>query len=102
MNIDPDLTYITVPELRVLSAAEGILEVSVRQVDEYFVPFVYFTPAGEDRIERGIIVNTDCVLASTDLEDVIAAVRDLIGPFTNIIAPGLDSEFAASMRETMH
>lgn len=102
MEIAPDVPYITVPELRVLRAAEGLMEISVLRIEEYYVPFVHFTPRWRPRVDHGVIMNRAGVLASPDLEDVIMSVRDLVGPFIHIVPPDRTPAFAGSGGETMH
>lgn len=78
---------ISIEDLRILSTTPGTLQVTVKKVSGYFMPYVQFTPPDGDTILRGIIVQGTDVVATVDLADALTALEEIIGTQHSILTP---------------
>lgn len=74
-----DVPYIHFSDLMALLGTPGVLEIDIKQVDGYFLPFVLFTAQGQERVMHGIIVKNNAAMACADLGDLVDALRAALG-----------------------
>lgn len=79
--------YISLDQLLELAGTAGELEISIREIDGRFIPFIYFTPAAGVRTTKGIIVEDGNALATEDLPDLLLFFEQLIGSDHIVIFP---------------
>lgn len=86
-NPTNQIPSISIEDLRTLSTTPGTLQVTVKKVSGYFMPYVQFTPPDGDTILRGIIMQGTDVVATVDLADALTALEEIIGTQHSILSP---------------
>lgn len=81
------LPNISIDDLRILSTQPGTLQVTIKKVSGYFMPFVRFMPPVGDTILHGVITQGSDVVATVDLADALTAVEQIIGSKHSIVMP---------------
>ncbi|MBA5604436.1 hypothetical protein H3H36_03555 [Duganella sp. FT3S] len=81
------LPNISIDDLRILSTQPGTLQVTIKKVNGYFMPFVQFAPPVGHTILHGVITQGSDVVATVDLAEALTAVEQIIGSKHNIVMP---------------
>jgi len=84
-NAMNQIPSISIEKLRALSTTPGTLQVTVKNVNGYFMPYVQFTPPDGDTVLRGIILQGTDVVATVDLADALTALEKIIGTEHSIL-----------------
>lgn len=77
-----DLTHrqhTTFESLQRLMSVPGQIEIHLHVLSEQYVPFVFFTVPGDERTGLGPILSHGNMVASDDLDDLVAALRETFG-----------------------
>lgn len=71
--------HVTYAQIAAISEQPGTIHVVINRLNGFHVPFVFHTGPGEETVGHGPIVEGGNMIASYDLADLVAAIKDTFG-----------------------
>ena len=71
--------HVTYAQIADISEQPGTIHVVINRLNGYHVPFVFHTGPGGQTVGHGPIVQDGNMIASYDLDDLVASIKDTFG-----------------------
>lgn len=71
--------HVTYAQIATISEQPGTIHVVINRLNGFHVPFVFHTRPGEETVGHGPIIEAGNMIASYDLDDLVAGIKETFG-----------------------